>query len=104
MSDSVKINPRKVPLKGEPDFTNVSDETLKEYEKLIQRLIFAYNRENEEVVKVLKVALKDISMNLTKRIKYDTISTESENSSSTSITVRKNFLKPKSIKIIRKKI
>ena len=42
------LNPKKVPLKGKPDFTKFSDERLEAYLDLVQGLIHAYAAFSEE--------------------------------------------------------
>lgn len=59
---------RKYALKGEPDFHNVSDERLKSFLDLTQKLIFAYQDYDPEKVKVFESVWKDLSIESTKRI------------------------------------
>ena len=42
------LNPRAVPLKGEPDFTRFSDENLEACLEHVQGLIHAYSASSEE--------------------------------------------------------
>lgn len=97
------INPRKTPLKGEPDFTSLNDSELKEGKDLIQSLIFAYKYCDKEVTKTLQKVHKQISDNLTERLTYDTMSALSEQTKSPKEEelVKKTFQKPRRIKLVK---
>lgn len=53
--------PKRTPIKGEPDFTSLSDETLKRFLELAQQMIFAYQQCDEEKTRVMKEVWKQIS-------------------------------------------
>ena len=98
------INPRKVPIKGEPDFTAISDDRMREYKDLAQDMIFAYKYCDEKVAEAFKRAYKQISDNLTDRISYDTITSLSEQTTyvtTEDTVVKKTFIKPKRIKVLK---
>lgn len=53
---------KKVPLKSEPYFGNISEDNLLKCEELIQSLIFAYtNAEDKKTVEVLQKCCNDLS-------------------------------------------
>lgn len=88
-----EINPRKVPLKGLPDFTSMSDDRLRESADVVQNLIFAYKSFDKEVVRVLEKVHKQMSDNLTDRLAYDMINAPVE--------AKKVFKKPLKIKLVK---
>ena len=47
-------------VKGKPDFHTISDEKLKSFQDLIQQMLFAYQKESPEKVKVLTEIRKDL--------------------------------------------
>ena len=103
LSDFV-VNPRRTPLKGEPDFTNLNDEKMREYRDLIQSLIFSYKYCDKEVTKTLQKVHKQISENLTERLAYDTMNVLSEQTESPKEEkelVKKTFQKPRRIKLVK---
>ena len=102
LSDFV-VNPRITPLKGEPDFTGLTDSELKEGKDLIQSLIFAYKYCDKEVTKTLQKVHKQISDNLTERLTYDTINVLNEQTKSPKEEelVKKTFQKPRKIKLVK---
>lgn len=53
--------PKRVPLKGEPDFTNISDAKLKEMVDTVQSLIFSYQSFDRGIVNVLQTVWKQLS-------------------------------------------
>ena len=53
--------PKRVPIKGEPDFTTVSDERLKGFIDLAQQMIFSYKYCDEEKTRVMKDIWKQLS-------------------------------------------
>ena len=53
--------PKRVPLKGEPDFTHVSDEVLKEFLDLTQQMIFVYQMCDSEKTLVMKEVWKQLN-------------------------------------------
>lgn len=59
---------KKTPIKGKPDFTNISDEKLKGYIDLAQQMIFAYKYCDEEKVRVLTEVWKQMSNEYTERL------------------------------------
>ena len=63
----------RVPLKGEPDFTTISDSKLKDYLDLTQQMIFSYKNVSKEKVDVLKEIWKDISKECTARLSSSAI-------------------------------
>ncbi len=60
--------PKRVPIKGEPDFTTISDERLKGFIDLAQQMIFAYKHEDAEKTRVLKEIWKDCTNEYTDRL------------------------------------
>lgn len=58
----------RVPLKGLPDFTHLSDEKLREYVEFAQQMIFAYEHCDEEKTRVLKEVWKQLSDENTDRL------------------------------------
>lgn len=97
-------NPRRTSLKGQPDFTTISDRQLKEYQDVIQAMIFAYSHYDKEVTEVLRKVWKQISNNLTDRLNYDTMQSHSVDTSDVVMSddlVRKSFQKPKRIKVLK---
>ena len=48
-------------MKGEPDFTLISDEKLREFKDLTQQMIFAYKGCDEEKTRVLSEVWKQLS-------------------------------------------
>ena len=100
----VVINPRKTPLKGEPNFTSVSDDRMREYKDLVQQLIFAYEYCDKEITVAMKKAYKHISDNLTDRLTYDTmtaLSKQVDGPKKADEVVKKTFQKPKKIKLVK---
>lgn len=65
--------PKKVPIKGEPDFTNISDDVLKGFLDLTQQLIFSYKNCDEEKTRVLRDIRKQMSDEYTDRISASAI-------------------------------
>ena len=51
----------KVPLKGKPNFTNFSDEKVKQYLKMIQDFLFAYERDHLQEYDTLKKIWHDLN-------------------------------------------
>lgn len=115
--EEVVINPRRTPLKGEPSFTNISDQKLREYKDCIQDMIFAYDYD-KEIKEVLRKMYKQVSNHLVDRIDYDNlmtqrVSTEDVTMSNTVVKksfltsekvtlVKKNFQKPKKMTVVKK--
>lgn len=60
--------PKRTPVKGEPDFTAISDERLKEFVDLAQQMIFAYEHCDEAKTCVLKEVWKQLSDEYTDRM------------------------------------
>lgn len=60
--------PKRVPIKGEPDFTTISDERLHGFIDLAQQMIFAYKYCDEEKTRVLQDIWKQCSNEETERI------------------------------------
>lgn len=58
----------RVPIKGEPDFTSISNERLNGFVELAQQMIFAYKGVSAEKVSVLKEIWKDMSKEQTSRL------------------------------------
>ena len=58
----------RVPIKGEPNFTLISDEKLKWYIDLTQQLIFVYKHCDEEKARVASEILKQMSDENIKRL------------------------------------
>lgn len=79
----------RVPIKGEPNFTNVSDKRLDGFLDFAQEMIFAYKNVSPEKTKVLKEIWKDISKEHTDRICSVTIKALEEEDKSESMTCRK---------------
>ena len=99
----VAINPRKVPLKGEPDFTAISDRKLRDYKDFVQDMIFAYKYCDKEATEVFNKVYKQISDNLTDRLDYDTMTTSVDTSTVTMSKdlLKRTFNKPKRIKVLK---
>lgn len=53
--------PKRVPIKGEPDFTTISDERLKGFIDFAQQMIFAYKYCDEEKTRVMREIWKQLS-------------------------------------------
>ena len=62
------MSPKRIALKGEPDFHNLSDEKVKSFLDLAQQMIFAYKHHDSEKTKVLESIWKDLSLEHTNRI------------------------------------
>ena len=60
--------PKRVPIKGEPDFTTISDERLKGFIDLAQQMIFSYKYCDEEKTRVMKEIWKQLSDEQTDRL------------------------------------
>lgn len=60
--------PKRVPIKGEPDFTTISDERLKGFIDLAQQMIFAYKYCDEEKTRVMRDIWKQMSDEHTERL------------------------------------
>ena len=60
--------PKRVPIRGEPDFTTISDERLKGFIDLAQQMIFAYKYCDEEKTRVMKEIWKQLSDEQTDRL------------------------------------
>ena len=58
----------RTPMKGQPDFSTLSDEKLKEYIDLAQQMIFAYQYCDEEKTRVMKEVWKQMSDEYTDRL------------------------------------
>lgn len=104
MSGDFEPNPRKTPLKGQPNFTSLNDKRLKEYADVIQEMIFAYKHHDKEVTVVLQRVHKEINNNLTDRSLYDIMSVLDEQKDSPKKVdeiVKKTFQKPKRIKLVK---
>ena len=59
---------KKLPMKGQPDFSTISDEKLKGYIDLAQQMIFAYQYCDEEKARVMKEVWKQMSDEYADRI------------------------------------
>lgn len=64
---------KRVPIKGEPDFTTISDKRLKEFIDLAQQMIVAYQYCDEEKTQVLKEIWKQLSNEHTDRLRVSAI-------------------------------
>ena len=62
------MSQKRVPIKGEPDFTNISNERLRGYADLIEQMIFSYKGVSDEKVRVLKDISKELSAEKTNRL------------------------------------
>lgn len=83
--------PRKYALAGEPDFHNLSDQKMRDYEKLIQDMLFAYpKRFYPEQYSVLSSVWHEVSCENTRRL------------AESAIAEINNPTPPKPIKVIRK--
>lgn len=60
--------PKRVPIKGEPDFTTISDERLKGFIDLTQQMVFAYKYCDKEKTRVMKEIWKHLSDEQTDRL------------------------------------
>ena len=58
----------RIPMKGLPDFSTLSDERVKEYLDLAQQMIFAYKYCDEEKTRVLTEIWKQLSDEHTDRL------------------------------------
>ena len=58
----------RIPMKGLPDFTSLSDEKVKEYVELAQQMIFAYEHCDAEKTRVLTEIWKQLSDEHTDRL------------------------------------
>ena len=58
----------RIPLKGQPDFTTISDDRLKGFLDLAQQMIFAYKYCDEEKTRILTAIWKELSIEHTDRI------------------------------------
>lgn len=63
--------PKKIPLKGKPDFTNVSDARLNDYIDFVQQMIFTYKGVDEAKVSVLRDIWKEMTVEHSERVKED---------------------------------
>ena len=98
------INPRRTPLKGQPDFTSISDRKMKEYQNVVQDMIFAYKYYDKESTELLKKIWKQLSDNLTDRLEYDTMQALTVDTSDVTIgnkLLKKTFKKPKKIAVLK---
>ena len=59
---------KRTPIKGNPNFSVISDDRLKEYIDLAQQMIFAYKGVDEEKVRVLTEVWKQMSDEYTERL------------------------------------
>lgn len=59
--------PKRLPLKGEPNFTAISDSKLREFIDLTEELRFAYEHFDEEKAKVIKAIWKELCIESTNR-------------------------------------
>lgn len=59
--------PKRTPIKGEPDFTTISDERLRTYIDVVQEMIFSFKYYSEEMTEVLKRVWKHLSDEHTER-------------------------------------
>ena len=59
---------KKTPIKGEPDFTTVSDETLKGFLDLAQQMRFVYQLCDGEKTRVMKEVWKQIADECAERL------------------------------------
>lgn len=87
---------KRVPIKGVPDFTNVSDKRLKEHIDLIQQLIFSYKGVSDVKVKMLREMWKEMSDEYADRLADSAIQEVSrQEESPKDIPVRRvKFVKP----------
>ena len=67
------MSPKRVPIKGEPNFTNISDERLREFVDLAQQMIFVYEDCDSEKTRVLKEVWKQMSVEHTSRLSERTM-------------------------------
>lgn len=81
--------PKRVPLKGEPDFTTISDERLSGFVDLAQQMIFAYKYHDEEKVKVMQAIWKDMSNEKSDRLYASAIATLDRQETLEEVPVRK---------------
>lgn len=58
----------RTPVKGQPDFSTISDENLRGYIDLSQQMIFAYKYCDEEKVRVLTAVWKQMSDEYSDRV------------------------------------
>ena len=58
----------RTPMKGEPDFSNISDEKLRGYIDLAQQMIFTYEQCDSEKTRVMKEVWKQMSDEFTDRL------------------------------------
>lgn len=62
------MSQKRTPIKGQPDFTTLSDEKVKEYRDLAQQMIFAYKYCDEEKTRVMTDIWKQMSDEYTDRL------------------------------------
>lgn len=58
----------RIPIKGEVNFTFMTDEQIRTYTELIQNMIFAYKGVDEEKYSTLKQVWKDLTAENCKRL------------------------------------
>ena len=91
--------PKRVPLKGEPNFTTMSDERLKEFMYEMEDLRFAYEHFDENKAKVIKEIWKDLNTEYSSRLiasPHQEISCEEE-----PVAQKLHCVKPKKVKRIK---
>lgn len=93
--------PKRIPIKGEPDFTVISDEKLKGLIGLCQQMIYSYKGVDEEKVRVFTEVWKQLSDESTNRLcqsACEELSKEEE----TPITIMHKIKKVKPVKRIKR--
>ena len=88
---------KKVPMKGEPDFTHISDEKLNEYKDFIQQMIHSYKGVSNSDTEVLTKIWNDLKNECAERLCKEAIESVEKSSKEThEVTFRK--IKPIRIK------
>ena len=88
---------KKVPMKGEPDFTYISDEKLNEYKDFIQQMIHSYKGVSKSDTEVLTKIWNDLKNECAERLcKRATEAIEKAPEETSEVTFRK--IKPIRIK------
>lgn len=93
--------PKRVPIKGEPDFTTISDERLKGFIDLAQQMIFAYKYCDEEKTRVMRDIWKQMSDEQTDRLCASAIA-ELDKQEESLVTDKPVMRKIKTIKRIKR--
>lgn len=95
---------KKVPIKGSPDFTTISNDRLNGFIDLAQQMIFSYKSCDTEVYTVMQKVWKQLSDERVDRLAVGTVK-ELEREETAPLTVHKiKAVKPKALKALKKGI